>query len=162
MKKIVKEITIDYIFEADRKGAKYSFDGGEHFCNGGDFLEITAKHENGFNAKKDANTPFDKGSDIEEIKTSVKSSKFTLTSEKLADTFEESKNVYFQRVHSNKWWYVVRIDDTIIIYVMNKSEFSEFLDNWASLNERGVIRGKATSAKMLLWLDEMVDRKSIA
>ena len=162
MKKIVKTITKSYIYDANRKGAKFSFDGGKHWCNNGDACEIFVKTGLGFRPVKDANTAFDKGSDIPELSASVKSSKFTLTSERLADTFEKSKKVFFERVHSNKFIYAIQIDDTIQMYFMNKSEFSEFLDNWASLNERGVIRGKATSAKMLLWLDDMVDGKSVA
>jgi len=37
---------------------------------------------------------------------------------------------------------------------MNPVTFREFLQNWAGLNERGFMRLKATSGKMLAWLEE--------
>ena len=156
MQKQVFTLTLDYVYDSNRKGAKYSLDGGLTWGNGGEFKEAALKHCIGVPALKDANTPFDKGSDIPELKASVKSSRFTLTTEVLADTFEKSKEVFFRRVHSNKFIYVVIIENELTAYTMNKREFSEFLDNWASLNERGVIRAKSTSTKMINWFEERV------
>ena len=73
MKKETYENNLSYIFEADRKNAKYSIDGGNHFMNHGDYCECLAKSVLGFEPKKDANTRADEGWDIEEIKASVKS-----------------------------------------------------------------------------------------
>jgi hypothetical protein len=36
---------------------------------------------------------------------------------------------------------------------MDKAEFESFLREFSSLNERKVIRAKATSAKMITWLE---------
>ena len=80
MKRVIYNIEgINYIYDARRKGAKYSFDGGQTWKNNGEAVEIVLKWALGLEATKDGNTPFDKGSDIEEYKASVKSPKFTLT-----------------------------------------------------------------------------------
>ena len=118
---------------------------------------VADKMVKGYGSKKDANTPFDQGSDIEETDTSVKSSKATLTSKQIGYDFQSIKECYFARVHSTNWDYVVLMEDTVVIYNMNKTEFSEFLDNWATYcKDRNVIRMKNTSGKMLQWMDERV------
>ena len=145
MTKTEYTINFKFAFDPTHKGAPYTLD-GEHYMNGGEFAEVADKMVKGFGSKKDANTPFDKGSDIEETDTSVKSSKATLTSAQIGYDFE-----------SINWDYVVIVDDTVIIYNMNASEFESFLDNWATYcKDRNVIRMKATSGKMLRWFDERV------
>jgi len=150
------EYTINFHFEfnPEHKGAPYTLD-GEHYMNGGEFAEIADKMVKGLGSTKDANTPFDAGSDIAETCTSVKSSKATLTTKQIGFDFDSIKRCYFARVHSTNWDYVVILDDMVIIYNMNAEEFGEFLDNWATYcKDRNTIRFKATSGKMLKWLDE--------
>ena len=72
---------------------------------------------------------------------------------KLADTFDESVEVYFQNTHSTCFIYTVLMDDMTNIYMMDKEEFREFIYKFASLNERGFIRFKATSGKTIQWLE---------
>lgn len=149
-------INFHYEYDADRKGAHYTLD-GEHFMNGGEFAEIADKMVKGLGSTKDANTPFDAGSDIPETDTSVKSSKATLTTKQIGYDFESIKRCYFERVHSTNWDYVIIIDNTVVIYNMNASEFESFLDSWASYSkDRNTIRINATSGKMIRWLDERV------
>ena len=148
MKKIEAEIRINYTFDNNRKGAKYTLN-GLNWMNHGEFAEVVTKNILGFESVKDANTAFDKGSDIPEIKASVKSSKASLTSMKLADTFEGSMNEYFKRTHS------VIIDENATLYMMNEKEFRLFMMNFSSLNERKVIRFKATSGKMVKFLESL-------
>jgi len=156
MTKTEYRINFKFQFDPTHKGAPYTMD-GDHFMNGGEFAEIADKMVKGLGSTKDANTPFDKGSDIEQTNTSVKSSKATLTSAQIGYDFNSIKRCYFERVHSTNWDYVIVIDDTVVIYNMNASEFESFLDNWAAYNkERNVIRIKATSGKMIRWLDERV------
>jgi len=153
MTKQMFDINLTYTFDAGRSGAKYTLD-GVHYMNSGEFAEVVTKSVLGFEAHKDANTSYDKGSDIEELNASVKSSKASLTSMVLADTFEESMNVYFENTHSSLFIYTVVMDETATLYMMNASEFRAFMTIWAKLNERGVIRFKATSGKMVAWLEE--------
>lgn len=156
MKKITAEIKINYIFDTTHKGSNYSFDGGHKWCNGGEFAEIIAKSVLGFEPKKDANTSYDVDSDIPEIKASVKSSKFTLVNKKLGDTFEESVDNYFATTHSTTWIYTIVIDNIATLYIMNKVEFEQFLYTFTSLNERNVVRCKATSGKMIAWFENKI------
>lgn len=149
-------LNFGFTFDPTHKGAPYTLD-GEHYMNSGEFAEVADKMVKGFGSVKDANTPFDKGSDIEATRTSIKSSKATLTSAQIGYDFESIKRCYFARVHSTNWDYVVIVDDTVVIYNMNKGEFESFLDQWASYcKDRNVIRMKSTSNKMLTWLNERV------
>lgn len=154
MKRIESEIKINYTFDNNRKGAKYTLN-GLNWMNHGEFAEIVTKDILGFESVKEANTAFDKGSDIPEIKASVKSSKASLTNMKLADTFEESMNEYFKRTHSKIFIYTVIIDENATLYMMNKKEFKLFMMNFSSFNERKVIRSKATSGKMVKFLESL-------
>ena len=156
MTKTEYTINFKFAFDPAHKGAPYTLD-GEHYMNCGEFAEVADKMDKGYGSKKDANTPCDKGSDIEETNTSVKSSKATLTSAQIGYDFDSIKRCYFARVHSTNWDYVMILDDTVIIYNMDAAEFESFLDNWSTYcKDRNVIRIKATSGKMLRWFDERV------
>lgn len=151
------KLGISYIYDSDRKGAKFSVNNGKSWINGGEMAEIGSKAVFGIAVlEKDANTPFDQGSDIEELEMSVKSSKFTLCCP-IGKSWEETITNYFQRVHSTSWCYTVIIEDEITCYVMNAEEFKDFLGSWAKWDgSRNVVRGKATSGKMVRWLEERV------
>ena len=155
MKKLTAEIKLNYTFDTAHKGANYTFD-RQHWINGGEFAEIITKSVLGFEARKNANTRYDIASDIEEINASVKSSRFTLVNMKLADTFEETINKYFETVHSTMWIYTVVIEETAILYMMNAKEFKSFLNQFCNFNERQLVRGKATSGKMIKWFEERI------
>lgn len=151
--KMMSEIKVSYTYDAARKGAKYSVNGGKSWLNGGEFAEIAAKAAHGLDATKDANTRFDEGSDVPEFHASVKSSKASLTNMKLADSFDASVTAYFEQTASTEFWYVSIMDELVTIYKMNATKFERFLRKFSKLNERGVIRIAATSSKMLAWLD---------
>lgn len=154
MKKSVYEINFNYQFVAEHKGAPYTFD-GIHFMNNGEFLEAGRKSVIGLTCEKDANTPFDKGSDIEEFNTSVKSSGATISPVK-GNTVEEVMTEYFERVHSDNWDYVTRVDETLIVYNMNAEEFAEFVSVFGRINDRKVVRLIKESSKMIKWFEERV------
>ena len=156
MKKTTFTMNFHFEYDPAHRGAPYSLD-GEHYMNAGEFAEVADKLCKGLGSSKDANTPFDKGSDIAETMTSVKSSKATLTGAQIGYDFESIKRCYFARVHSTNWDYVVIMDDTLMVYNMNAAEFEDFMNNWATYcKDRNVIRFKATSGKMLNWLDERI------
>ena len=156
MKKEVRAITIDYTYDTAHKGTNYTLD-GQHWMNGGEFAEIITKAVLGYEAKKDANTSYDVASDIEELNASVKSSRFTLVNKVLADTFDETVNKYFETVHSTVWIYTVIMEETATLYYMTAEEFREYLYKFTALNERNVIRAKATSAKMIAWFESKLN-----
>jgi len=151
--KYMKAMNLSYTYDATRKGAKYSINGGKSWLNGGEFAEAAAKAAHGLDAAKDANTRFNEGSDVPEFHASVKSSKASLTNMKLADSFEASLTAYFEQVASSEFWYVTIADELVTIYKMNATKFEKFLRKFSKLNERGIIRIAATSSKMLAWLD---------
>ena len=155
MKKLVKEINIKYTYDPTHSGAHYTID-GTHYMNGGDITEVCIKSALGFECKKDGNTPYNKGSDIEELNASVKSSKATVANMVLGDTMETSMDTFFATVHSTLFIYGIIIENDITMYFMDSVEFREFLTDWAKLNERGYMRLKATSGKMIKWFEERV------
>lgn len=147
---------LSYIYDATRKGAKYSINNGKNWMNGGEFMEAVAKALFGLDAHKDACTRFDVGSDIPEYAASVKSSAASLTNMKLADTLEASVDAYFIRTASREFWYVTMLEDEITVYRMNAETFRRFLLRFGRLNERGVVRLAKTSSKTLAWLNANV------
>ena len=84
---------------------------------------------------------------------SVKSSKASLSTRKLAPTFDASVAAYFEQVASSEFWYVSIADELVTVYKMGAATFERFVRKFGRLNERGVIRLAATSTKMLAWLD---------
>ena len=136
------------------KGAPYTLD-GSHFLNAGELTEVCVKSALGFAPEKEANTSFRFASDIEALRASVKSSKATLTSEHLADNFADALTRYFAETASTVWLFAILNGERVTVYKMNANEFRAFTERWARWEaERGVIRYRATSSKMLAWLDE--------
>lgn len=157
MRRETYSINIEYLFDSARKGAKYTFNKGESWVNGGEAIEIFVKSALGLSAEKDANTPFDVDSDIPGYHASVKSSAFTLTSEKLGETFEEVKAEYFRRTVSTCTVYGYITEDTLVTYWMTMEEFAEYLDTFGVWEaSRKVIRGKKLSGKMIEWFEARV------
>lgn len=153
MRKETYPINISYSYYPEKMYTKYTFD-GKKFYNGGDFHEIVTKSVLGFKPEKDGNTKYDVESDIPELRASVKSSKFTLVNEVLADSFEKSLDVYFKNVHSTLFIYAVAIDDMITLYYMDATEFRVFLTEFSKIaSDSGYVRGKSTTGKMLRWLE---------
>ena len=153
MKKTVYMQTLEYTY-TDHKSAHYLMKDGRYY-NTGDFLEASDKNSRGLDWHKDGNTPWNKVSDIEQTHTSVKSSKFSLASDLTGDTVEEIIDRYFAGVASDNWDYVVQIDDEICVYNMNKEEFREFMMRWCYVcKTRKIVRGLATSSKMIKWLED--------
>lgn len=152
MRKTVYDMTISYKFNAEHKGAPYTFD-GIHYMNAGEFKEAVRKAVAGLECKKDANTPFDEGSDIEETNTSVKSSGATISPIK-GESVEEVMTEYFERVHSDNWDYVTVVDERVIVYNMNANEFKEFVNRFGRMNDRKVVRLMKESSKMIKWFEE--------
>ena len=156
MTKTIAPMPISYIYDANHPRSHYLIKGENTYKNGGEFSEVVCKVIRGFEAVKDANTPFDKGSDIEETKTSIKSNGCGLTDEKLADNKEEFLAKYFERTHSTNVDYVVIIDDEVTIYNMNMDEFREFTNEFAKWDKHSTKVRIKTTSKMIKWFEEKV------
>lgn len=160
MKKYEYTNTMDYIFISERKGAKYSMDGGKTFKNHGEWCESVAKFHRGLEYLVNPQTSYDTGSDIEEMNASVKSSNASLA-RLYGNTKEQIIDEYFKNVHSTLWIFVVNFDEQIVEYHMNAKEFRIFLNEWAttaveSKTHFTKVRIKKTSGKMIKWLEERV------
>ena len=154
MKKTFSPMPINYTYDASHARAHYLIDGENSYKNSGEFCEIVCKAVRGFKAEKDANTPFDKGSDIEETRTSIKSHGCGLTDRKLADNKEDFLAEYFRLTHSTNVDYVVIINDEVSIYNMNMNEFKEFTAEFAKWDKHSKKVRIKTSGKMIQWLEE--------
>jgi len=109
--------------------------------NAGDLFEIALKKAKGYKCIKD-NTAYNKGSDIEETKTSIKSWNFSLTSNTKKDNKEDSINEFFNNCASDNFSFGYIEDNLIIEYNMNLSEFREFLEEFGKYDKsRKIIRG---------------------
>ena len=156
MTKTIAPMPISYIYDANHSRSHYLIEGMETYKNGGEFAEIVCKVIRGFEGVKDANTPFDKGSDIEETKTSIKSTGCGLTDEKLADNKDEFLAKYFERTHSTNVDYVDIQNDEVTIYNMNMNEFREFTNKFATWDKHSKKVRINTTNKMRVWFDERV------
>lgn len=156
MTKTIAPMPINYTYDADHARSHYLIEGETAHKNGGEFAEIVCKAIRGFEAVKDANTKFDKGSDIEETRTSIKSSGCGLTDEKLADNREDFLAEYFRRTHSTNVDYVVIIDEEVTIYNMDMNEFREFTNEFAKWDKHSTKVRIKTSGKMIKWFEERV------
>lgn len=134
MKKEIHRKNLLYIFEPERKGAKYSIDGGEHFMNHGELCEVLAKSVLGYEPKKDANTRHDKGHDIPELNASVKSHKCGLTDRKdlrTGDKWEYFNEFFATEKPNTIYIWVYEYGDFVNLWYMNRNEFREFVLNCA-------------------------------
>lgn len=155
MTKTIYSINFAYGFDGTRKGAKYTFD-GTHYKNTGEFLEFALKRILGYADwnVKDSHR-FDVDSDITDLRCSIKSAESSLFNIHLADNFDDSLELYFAKVHSTMWKYVMLVNDTLVVYTMNREKFREFVSlfgRWDSY--KGKIKIKTNSKKLLGWLEE--------
>lgn len=156
MLKTVVKNTVKYEFVPSHKGAPYTFD-GEHFMNAGQLKQILRVFSLYGRLERPDKVPYNLGSDIPELHESVKSSKATLTTVVLGESFDEVLDKYIKTTASTSHSYVVLDNDMIITYIMNMSEFVEFTKCFASYaKDRKVIRYKADSKLMLEWLESRV------
>ena len=135
----------------EHKGAHYTLD-GQHFFNGGEYVEIACKEYAGVPAEKDASTPYNVAADIPEYSASVKSSAATVVNMKLAETLEKSLDVYFENDASAEYWYGTIEQNILTIYKMTEKTFRRFLEKFCGLNERGYLRLKKENKQMTQWL----------
>lgn len=153
------ECPINYTYDAGLKGAKYSIDGIRK-CNGGNLLESIAKAHRGLEYMVNPTTKWNEGSDIESEKASVKSGKASLACI-YGEDMTTILDTFFNGVASEKFIYMVMVDNVVTEYTMDKATFREFVEKFGRLvKESGSPKHKvqllATSGKTLQWLEERV------
>lgn len=102
---------------------------------------------------------YNKCSDLDELKISVKATGFSLAAARLfeGDTFEAQLEEFFANSHSEIYLYIT---EEFIGYFMNPEEFKEFIKVWCYFTEESreknkggmKIRCKHESQKMRKWL----------
>lgn len=154
MKKSVAKIPFAFQFDPTHKGAPYTID-GEHYMNAGQFKQIARVATLFGRIEKPDHIRYDVDSDIPELHESVKSSKATLVNMRLGDDLESTLEFYFEHTASKVHSWVTMVDDMLVTYIMENSEFKEFTKvfGWYD-NDRKVVRYKAESGKMIKWLEE--------
>ena len=153
MIKEVNAISTSVRYDPEHKGAHYTID-NVHYFNNGTLMEILRNTVKGFPIRHDANTSYDKGSDIPELNESVKSGRATLVNKVLGENMEETLDRYFKTVASTSFSWNFILDSNLVSYVMDASEFKEFIETWARFdNSRKVIRFKDTTADLITWLN---------
>ena len=162
MKKSTYSARTAVTFMPEHSGAPYTINGSKFF-NFGQLAEAVVSEWAGYGFRFDCDhVPFDKGSDIEELNASVKSSGASLACLYGADKAEIITE-YFARVHSSMWIYAVQVDSEWWLYQMNADEFRKFLEEFSGLTResgkeiRYKVRLKKTSSKMVKWLEEKVE-----
>lgn len=152
-------IKFNYVYKADRKGNKYSVSWIDRWMNHGYFAELCAKQFYGYELTLDTNTRFDEGSDLEEDRISVKSSRTTLTNVKLGYSKEEIIEKFFELDYSESYvWVQIEPGSTDFrIYHMSKEEFREMVEKFGSYEkDRRVIRMPRDTDKLQDWLNEKI------
>lgn len=155
MKKTSHVNTLNHLYNANRKGAKYSLNNGETWCNHGEYAECLAKKVLGYDTEKDANTRFDKAHDINEINASIKSWKCSLTDMPLADNFDEYVEKFFAISDDNTTYIMVNdYADMVDLYYMNAAEFRMFVEKFGSWEKsRNKVRLEKAMSKMVIWME---------
>ena len=150
---------IVYRYEPTKQGAKYSID-GIRYCNLGNLLESIAKAHRGLEYLVNPTTKWNEGSDIESEKASVKSGKASLACI-YGEDMTTILDTFFNGVASEKFIYMVMIDDQVSEYEMDKVEFRAFVEKFGRLvKESGSPKHKVqllqTSHKTIEYLEERV------
>jgi hypothetical protein len=104
--------------------------------------------------EKPDNVPYNVDSDIPELHESVKSSKATLVNMVLGEDLTTSLDFYFAHTVSTSHSWVMVVDEELVTYIMDNTEFREFseLFGWYD-KDRKVVRYKAESTKMVKWFE---------
>ena len=156
MKRMVYDVSqFNYKYDATRQSNKYYVDSEGRWVNHGEAVEAMLKWAYGLEAKKDPNTGYNEGSDIEKFKTSVKSPKFGLTSATLANTKDEYINKYFETTASKNVAYGYVAGSELIVYWMKMEEFRDYLKEFSYM-DKGRLRGNSLSNKMINWFERRI------
>lgn len=142
---------ISYEFDAKHSGAHYKVENG--YCNSGEFIERCVKTYFNEPATKDS-IPYWAGSDIESTKASLKSFGASLaTGMKSTESKSEIIEEYLGNVHSERFYFGALVNETVIVYDMNKAEFTEMLENLWKLNDKR-LRLKTCDTKVIKWCED--------
>lgn len=163
MKKITYVNELPYRF-TNHAGSHYQLENGK-YRNHGEMCEHIAKFYRGLFTDTNPSTTYDKGSDIEEERASVKSSESSLANFCLQGDYTANDFIktFFANVHSTTFIWVEWDEETEMVteYQMNKREFGAFVQKFgrpahASGTHAVKVRLLHSSYKMIAWFEERV------
>lgn len=162
MRKETYTNNLSYIFDANRKNAKYSIDNGNKWMNHGDYCECLAKSVLGYEPRKDGNTRSDRGHDIEEINASVKSWRCGVSDRNdlkaLGNREDFLYNFFRDELPNTTYIWVNDYEDMVDLYYMTSDEFKAFVDACASWeNFSSKIRFSKSINTIVNYLEKMLD-----
>lgn len=136
MKRITYTNTLPYE-KTTHAGAPYRI--GTAYRNHGQLCESIVKWRLGLYTEVNPNTSFDEGSDIEELRASVKSHKCSLAKGLRGETMDEKVNDFITRGHSTTWVWVEWNEKTELVdeYWMDETEFRAFCKRFLTNDPRG-------------------------
>lgn len=160
MTKEVYKNELKYSYDSSHNGSHYLIEGCDSYCNHGELCESIAKAHRGLFTPNNPNTAFDKGSDIEQEHTSVKSTEAQFARDLHGVTYGQQVKDFFLRVASKKFLWVEFDEETQMVteYLMSKREFGAFVYRFCRVvrsksNGTEQPRFRATSKKMIDWLE---------
>lgn len=163
MKKITYINELPYRF-TNHAGSHYQLENGK-YRNHGEMCEHIAKFYRGLFTDHNPATSYDKGSDIEEERASVKSGESSLANFVLSGSYTANDFIktFFANVHSTTFIWVEWNEETeeVTEYQMNKREFGAFVQKFsyravASGTHAVKVRFHRSSRKMIAWFEERV------
>lgn len=156
MKKVIHSIGVPYLYNKAHKGAPYYIPALGKWCNLGEFSELQLAYALTGEIRDKGITAYNEGSDIPEYSLSVKCGRASLANDLGDGSKEERLETFFQNVASTSFAYCVMIDDEMLVYTMDKSEFRGFCEAWTYATGKKLRLYKNT--KMHAWCEDRVER----
>ena len=143
-----------------RKGAGWRYmDSIKGLVNGnaGNIVERSVTMNNGLEYHQD-HVEWFKGSDIEALGMSVKSYKASLGEAKTFTATEKAGiiNEYFERCPSTVWAWGAIVNDEVVYYEMNATEFRSFLESDLWKMESKKLRQTVCATKVIAWMESRI------
>lgn len=156
MKKAIYSVGVPYLYDKAHKGAPYYIPALSKWCNLGEFAELQLTHALIGEIRGKGNTAYNEGSDIPEYHLSVKCGRASLANDLGDGSKEERLETFFQNVASRRFAYCILVDEDLIVYTMDKSEFRAFCEAWAYATSKKLRLYKNT--KMHTWCEDRVEK----
>ena len=143
-----------------RKGAGWCYmDSVKGLVNGntGNIIERSVTMNNGLEYHQDHVEWFN-GSDIESLGMSVKSYKASLGEAKTFTATDKAGiiNEYFERCPSTVWAWGAIVNDEVVYYEMNATEFRSFLESDLWKMESKKLRQTVCATKVIAWMESRI------
>lgn len=156
MKKAIYSIGVPYMYDKAHKGAPYFIPALGKWSNLGGFAELQLAYALTGEVRGKGNTAYDAGSDVPEFNLSVKCGRASLANNLEGTTKKERIETFFNNVVSTSFAYCILMNEDLIVYTMNKSEFRGFCEAWAYATGKKLRLYENT--KMHAWCEDRVEK----